>query len=71
MSQTKFIRFADRGIKSMGLIFQTEILIYQSKAKVDEKILLGKIIHHLGPEFSLGMTIPHSILVHDLPAVEL
>ena len=37
-------------IKSMRPIFKTEMLIYQSKANLDEKILFGKITHHLDPE---------------------
>ena len=28
-------------------IFKTEMLIYQSKANLDENILFGKITHHL------------------------
>ena len=31
----------------MGQIFNTELLIYQSKANLDEKILFDKITHHL------------------------
>ena len=34
----------------MRPIFKTEMLIYQSKAKLDVKILFGKITHHLDPE---------------------
>ena len=34
----------------MRLIFKTEMLIYQAQADLDEKILFGKITHHLGPE---------------------
>ena len=37
-------------MKSMRLLFKTEMLIYQSKANLAEKILLGKITHHLDPE---------------------
>ena len=29
---------------------ETEMLIYQSKANLDAKILFGKITHHLDPE---------------------
>ena len=36
----------------MGLIFKTELLIYQSKANLDEKILFGKITKHLDLEIS-------------------
>ena len=38
------------GIKTWWPIFKTEILIYQSKANFDEKILFDKMIHHLDPE---------------------
>ena len=31
----------------MWLIFRTEVLIFQSKANLDERILFGKITHHL------------------------
>ena len=34
----------------MWLIFKTEILINQSKAKLDEKILFGKITHLQDPK---------------------
>ena len=34
----------------MRPIFKTEMLIYQSKAKLDEKIWFGKITHYLDPE---------------------
>ena len=37
-------------IKSMGPIFKTELLLYQLKANLDEKILFDKIILHLDPE---------------------
>ena len=36
----------------MVLIFQTELLIYQSKASLDKKILFDKITHHLDLEIS-------------------
>ena len=36
-------------VKSVRPIFKTKMLICQSKANLDEKILLGKIIHHLDP----------------------
>ena len=49
MNKKKFAYLASYGIKSMWLIFQTEMLIYQSKAKLDEKILLGKIETSLRP----------------------
>ena len=34
----------------MKPIFKTEMSIYQLKANLDEKILFGKITHHLDPE---------------------
>ena len=34
----------------MEPIFKNELLIYQSKANLDEQILFDKIIHHLDPE---------------------
>ena len=36
--------------KSIGPIFKTGMLIYQSKANLDEKILFVKISYHLDPE---------------------
>ena len=78
MSQKKFTRLASCAIKGMKPILKTEMLIYQSKAKLAEKILLGKIIHYLDPEIrkmlvngKFGNEDPHSILVHDLLAIEL
>ena len=50
MSKKKFTRLAGSEIKSMRSIFKIEILIHQSKANLDEKILFGKITHHLDPE---------------------
>ena len=37
-----FTRLVGCGIKSMWLEFKTEVLIYQSKAKLAEEILFGK-----------------------------
>ena len=34
----------------MGPIFKTEMLMYQSKANLDEKILFGNITNHSDPE---------------------
>ena len=34
----------------MRPIFKSEFLIYQSKANLDEKILFGKVTHHLDLE---------------------
>ena len=63
-------------IKNMRPIFKSEMLIYLSKANLDEKILFGKVTHHLDPEIrkmlvSLGARIPHSVLVCDLLAIEI
>ena len=45
VNQKKFWRLAGCGIKSMRPIFKTEMLIYQSKANLDEKILFGNITY--------------------------
>ena len=45
-----FTRLAGRGKKTMRPIFKTEMLIFQLKANLAEKILLGKITPHLDPE---------------------
>ena len=50
MSQKKVYAFGGCEIKKMRLISKTEMLINQSKAKLDEKILFGKLIHHVNPE---------------------
>ena len=50
MGQKKFARLEGCEIKSMRPIFKTEMIIYQSKANLDEKILFGKIIYLLDPE---------------------
>ena len=34
----------------MGPIFKAEILIYQSKVNLDEKLLVGKMPHLIDPE---------------------
>ena len=56
----------------MRPILKIEMLIYQSKANLDEKILFGKVTHHLEAEIrkmlvmaSVGTRGPHSILVHN------
>ena len=44
----------------MWTIFKTKMLIYQSKANLDEKILFGRINDHLNPEMRkmlLGRTL--------------
>ena len=43
----KLKRLAGRGMKSKRLILKIEMLIYQSKAGLDERILFGKITHLL------------------------
>ena len=42
-------RLAGCEIKSIRPIFKIKMQIYQSKANLDENILLGKIPHHLDP----------------------
>ena len=49
-TQKKFTHWAGCKIKSMRPIFTTKMLIYQSKANLDEKILFGEITHHLDSE---------------------
>ena len=58
--------------------FKIVMLIYQSKAKLEEKILFSKVTHHLDPEIRkmqvtgmFGTWIPHSILVYDLLAIKI
>ena len=61
-------------MKSMRPIFKTEILIYQSKANLDEQNLLGKFTHHLDQEIRKMLAnwkFGNSILVHDLHAIEI
>ena len=50
MSQKMFTRLEGYGIKNMWPIFENKISIFQSKANLDEKMLLGKITHHLDLE---------------------
>ena len=49
-SQKKFMRLAGYGMKNMRLILKIEMLIYQSKANLEKKILFGKITHGFDPE---------------------
>ena len=49
MTRKTLIRLGGCGIKSIVPIFKTEILAHHSRANFDVKILLGKIIHRLGP----------------------
>ena len=65
------------GIKSMKPTFKTEMLIYQSKANLDEKILLGNITHFIEPKIRkmhvrgfYKSRILRFILVHDLYGIE-
>ena len=46
----RFMRLAVYGIRSVYVIFKIKLLIYQSKANLDVKILFGKITHYLDPE---------------------
>ena len=46
----KFTHLACHEMKCSWLIFKTKLLIFQSKANLDENILFGKITHHLVPE---------------------
>ena len=62
----------------MRPIFKTKMLVYQSKADFDEKILFGRIIHILRPKIEkclsracIGTRGPCSILVNILFAIEI
>ena len=44
-SKKKFMRLEGLWSRSTWPIFKTKMLIYQSKANLDEKILFGKITH--------------------------
>ena len=77
MSQKKVYSFRGYEIKGMRPIFKTEMLIYQSKANLDETGLFSKITRHLdlGIRTMLvrGMfekRIPYPILGLNLLAVE-
>ena len=68
VTQKEFKRLVGYGIKSVWPLYITKILFFQSKAYLDEKILFGKISHHLDPEirkllvrrmFGNGTTIFH------------
>ena len=61
----------------MRPIFETEMLIHQSKANLNVKILFSNNTHLIDPEIRkcwktvcLGTKIPLSILAHDLLAIE-
>ena len=45
VSQEKFLRRVGCEINSIRLIFKTKMLIYQSKANLDELILFDNITH--------------------------
>ena len=55
------------------------MLICQSKVNLDEKILFGDTLLLTGPEIRKnageeacqGTKIPHSIVIHDLPSIEI
>ena len=73
VSQKKLNHLEDCAIKSMWLLLKNKILIYQSKANLDMKILFGKITHLIDPkirktlERSLyGNQNPYSILVRSM-----
>ena len=62
----------------MRPIFKTDWFIYQSKVNLDEKILFGSIPHLTDPEIRkmlvkglFGNYNSTSILVHDLPSIEI
>ena len=50
VSQKEFTGLVGCGVKSMGPIFKTEMLLYQSKANLNEQILFDKITHKLDLE---------------------
>ena len=50
MKKSKLARFLGFGIKNTRPIFKTEILICQSKANIDMKLLFGKITRLLDQE---------------------
>ena len=77
VSQKKFARLVGCEITSVRPIFKTEVLIYQSKGDLHEKILFDKVARHLEPEIRkclkgacLGTKIPNTILVHNLLTIE-
>ena len=51
MRQKKVTRLTGCEIKSTRLIFKTELLIDQSKANFDEKVLFGKITNLYDPKY--------------------
>ena len=62
----------------MSSIFKTKMLIYQSKANLDEKIFFSKIKHLQDPTTIKVLVrglygnrkIPHSFLVHGLCGID-
>ena len=78
VSKKKFRLLKGCGIRSMSLIYKTEMFIYQSKVSLDEKILFGSIPHLTDPEIRkrlvkgmFGNKNSHSILVHHLTSIEI
>ena len=62
--------------KNIWPIFKTKMLIFQSKANLDVKILFGEIIRIYDPKLAnawdlYGTRIPLSILVRDLLGIEI
>ena len=59
-------------MESMTAIFKTDMLIYQSKANLDDKTLFSKITHHLDPDIRkmLVRGMSGNELVHDLLVIE-
>ena len=64
----------------MWLMFETEMLIYQSNDNLDEKILFYQITHQLDPETRkmhcwkggmFGNKDPHSLVVCNLLSIEI
>ena len=72
------MRLEGCAIKSMWQIFKSKLLIFQSKANLDVKILFGNITQLIDPSIRkmlervcLGKRIPNSILVQDLLTIEI
>ena len=66
------MRLAGCEMESMTAIFKTDMLIYQSKANLDDKTLFSKITHHLDPDIRkmLVRGMSGNELVHDLLVIE-
>ena len=50
MRQKKLSHLLGYGMKNVRPTWKIKMLIYQSKANLDEKSLFGKIAHYLSPE---------------------